>query len=247
MNYIDTGGELPILICVHGLSQTTQSWQRQMELSKHYRLIIVELRGHGKSTVTEDISLHTFVQDILNILHRLNISSANFLGVSLGGIIVQDILRSNPSMVESIILSNTTAYVPYHLGMKVVEEGIKNLETMTDEEYIRELVKHCLHDKDNEQLVDELRESFFLNRDTYAECAKAAVGVNYLPTLAFNTKPTLIIGSLNDKVTPYINALTMKMYCPFAKLKLFKSGHIPNVENWQEWNESVLNFLNENE
>lgn len=245
--YYDTGGDKPTLILIHGLGSKRQSWAYQMELAKHFRLVVPDLRGHGESTITENITISTFAQDTINLLHKLNIHKAHFVGLSLGGIVVQEILRQKPNIVESVILSNTASIIPYTLGSMVVNERQRKLQIMTDKEYIREVAKGCLYDKHNEKLIDEMIVNFFkLNRNTYLEAAKAPLGVNYTSTLMFNAKPTLIMGSLNDNVTPYINTLIMKMFSPFAKLKTFNfCGHASNVEKADEFNESVMEFLKE--
>ncbi|MNF85197.1 AB hydrolase superfamily protein YvaM [compost metagenome] len=247
MSYIDTGGNKPALVMLHGLGSKKEAWIPQLGLSNKYRLIIPTLRGHDDSPIIENITLNTFANDIIDLLlNELNIHKVHLLGLSLGGIVTQEILKQRPDIVQSTILSNTASVIPYHLGSIVVKERQKKLKYMTDEEYIREVSKGCLYDIHNEKLLDDMSSSFFKlsNRSAYLEAAKAPLGINYIPTLMCNKKPMLIMGSLHDKVTPYSNQLTTKMFAPFAKLKMFEfSGHVPNVENWQEFNENVLEFL----
>jgi pimeloyl-ACP methyl ester carboxylesterase len=55
-------------------------------LAEHYRLIILELRGCGDSPISTDISIHTFISDILELLDFLKIEKVHVCGLSLGGI-----------------------------------------------------------------------------------------------------------------------------------------------------------------
>src|SRR4051794_16937844 len=96
VSYIDTGGKKEPLVLIHGLSSKKEAWKKQMKLSKNYRLIIPDLRGHGENEITEDITLDTLSQDIIDLLNKLNIVKAHFCGLSLGGMVVQEILRKKP-------------------------------------------------------------------------------------------------------------------------------------------------------
>lgn len=245
MSYIDTGGDKQVLVFLHGLSSRKESWFKQESLSNHFRLIIPDLRGHGDSEIEDNITMKTFSQDVINLLHKLKIKKASFCGLSLGGIVVQEILKRKPSIVDSIILSNTVSIIPQMLGNMTVRERTNKLNNMSDEEYIKSVSMNCLFDSHNERLVNEMCSDFFkMNRNTYIDSMKAPLGVNYASTLMFNMKPTLIIGSVNDKVTPYVNALTTKMMLPFAKMKTFNNcGHVPNIEKSEEFNNTVMKFL----
>lgn len=243
--YIDTGGDKDALILIHGLGSHKGSWTKQYPLSEHNRLIVPDLIGHTNNNIQCDITLKNMAQYIINLLDELNIESANFAGLSLGGIVVQNILKSHPNRVKSVILSNTCSYLPYWIGKYAVEQRCKDLHSMTLEEYEMKTVENCLYDDSNKELNKTIHKMFMsVNKDTYLEAAKSPLGINYLPMLMNNDKPKLIIGSVHDKVTPYFNAVTTYLFSRNAYLKTFyKAGHIPNIECADEWNQSVLEFL----
>ena len=96
IHYIERGAGEPLLL-IHGLGNTIDLWNSQHALSEHFRLIIPELRGHGTSAITNDISIHTFVSDIFALLDLLKIEKVNICGLSLGGIIAQEMYVRRPS------------------------------------------------------------------------------------------------------------------------------------------------------
>ena len=78
------------MVFIHGLEQTGEAWELQKELSEHYKLFIPTLRGHG-SAPKQEISLRHFANDVLSMLDQEGVYSAHFCGLSLGGVVVQEI------------------------------------------------------------------------------------------------------------------------------------------------------------
>lgn len=63
-------------------------------LAKHYRVIAVDLRGHGQSgsRVEEPITVRAFADDVMALVKHLGIDQAHFGGISMGGMISLEIL-----------------------------------------------------------------------------------------------------------------------------------------------------------
>ncbi|WP_182006239.1 alpha/beta fold hydrolase [Priestia aryabhattai] len=246
MSYLDTGGNKEVLVMIHGLGSKRQSWDFQVnELSKHYRLIIPNLRGHADDKINYNITLQTMAADIIDLLDSLHIKECHFIGLSLGGIVVQELLHSYPRYVKSIILSNTASILPYWIGKYTVDQRMDKLGNMDDKDYEYSATKNCLHGYYPDSYIHKISNMFLdVNRNTYMQAASAPLGINYTNTLIHNSKPMLVIGSIFDRVTPYINTLTTYMLARNAKLKTFyNSGHIPNIEEPEEFNKCVLEFL----
>src|SRR5690242_6869767 len=82
-------GEGPPLILTHGYSSTSEMWQGQVAaLSKHHKLILWDMRGHGQSDYPDDpraYSEQLTVGDIAALLDKAGASMAIVGGLSLGG------------------------------------------------------------------------------------------------------------------------------------------------------------------
>src|SRR4051812_31572018 len=75
------------LVLLHGLCGSSAYWDKVIpELSKHYRVITPDLRGHGESGVSDEAYvMNTMANDISELLEKLFISQAIIFGHSLGG------------------------------------------------------------------------------------------------------------------------------------------------------------------
>ncbi len=104
--------ESPWVTLIHGVGGSSIVWYKQLrDFAKHFNLLVVDLRGHGKSRdlfaaymgrdyTFEDISL-----DVLDVLDHLGIQKSHFVGVSLGTILIRVIAELDPERVESMTLA----------------------------------------------------------------------------------------------------------------------------------------------
>ncbi len=242
MQYQKIGKGNP-LVFIHGLGQTQNAWELQKELSDQFQLFIPTLRGHGGSLVTGNMTLKYFAADILKMLDDNGIYSAHFCGLSLGGVIVQEICRQSSKRVRSMILANTTSYVPSFAFDLAYQDRIKILNQLSDEQYINHTVFNTLHMPTNKEM-NQASNTFHLNREAYITSSKAIRGINYLPLL--NTSiPIHIIASSDDKVTPCMyNAQVTKMWSRGAKMTVLNNtGHLSNIQKPGKFNQIVRNFV----
>jgi 3-oxoadipate enol-lactonase len=239
MEYLDIGDGEKVLVLIHGLSERyDEAWKLQYELSKHYRLIIPALRGHFGNEKS-DITMENYAKDVIELLERLNVNSANFAGVSLGGLVVMEIFKQRPNIIEKIALCNTTYRIPQIIGNKIVNTSERYLNVSKDY-LISKIINKSIH---NSELKEEARKLFYIS-DQYIPAARASIACNYTDTLTQIDKPTLIIGSYLDLTTPVFNVWTLKYLIPHAKVKMLHSGHLSNFECPDEFNKVLKEFIN---
>lgn len=108
--YVDTGGEGPVAIFVHGNSSSKRIFERQLNsgLAQTYRLIALDLPGHGDSDNAPDPQatyfFAGFASALLEALEALQIEKAALFGWSLGGHIVLEMLARWPGAQSAMIL-----------------------------------------------------------------------------------------------------------------------------------------------
>lgn len=244
MYYVDIGQGDP-LVFIHGLGSIKESWQHQYELAAHYRLIIPDLRGHGECNEDQSISIAQFAEDVLALLDTLDIRQAHFCGLSMGGLVVQEIYRQQPERVQTIILSNTFSYTPYSVGNLSLKERMRNLQLLTLDEYITLTATRCLYAKTPE-FIAEAKEMFHIRPEPYFASSHSAIRSNYLSMLPFVKVPTLLIGSMYDEVVPLLSIYQTKWFMPQAKMVIFDNcGHLPNLERREKYNEILFDFIEE--
>jgi pimeloyl-ACP methyl ester carboxylesterase len=239
INYIDIGKGTPILF-LHGLGQTLNAWKPQKELSDTCRLIMIDLRGHGDSEhINTDITLENMAKDVIELIEHLKISSCYIVGLSLGGLVAQEIYRQREDLCMGLILCNTTFYIPSLFAERIVKSS-ERLFNEDRNKLIEHIVRKSVH---NPIFHEEAKQSFHIS-DVYLECAKSGVNYNYFPVLLRVKVPTLLIGSRFDSTTPLYNLFLMKWMIPKAKTVIVNSGHLSNFECRDEVNAAIRNFIN---
>jgi 3-oxoadipate enol-lactonase len=239
INYKDIG-KGDVILFIPGLGQTLNAWLPQKELADTYRLIMVELRGHGDSEhINTDITLENMAKDVIGLIEHLDLKSVYLCGLSLGGIVAQEIYRQREDLVKGLIIANSTFYIPTLLGNKVIEKSKKVLERGKDE-----LIERiCRKDIYNKKFIQEAKQSFYIS-DSYTECSKVALGYNFFPVLLRCKVPVLLIGGLHDSTTPIIfNTYIMKWAIPNCKMVILNAGHLSNFDCRGEFNESIRRFI----
>lgn len=245
LDYIDIGkGEE--LVLIHGLGNRKEAWIPQLSLSSNYRLVLIELRGHGNSVQVEDLTVETFAKDIIEVLNHLNIQKAHFCGISLGGIVAQEIYKQFKDRVKTLILCNTTFYIPSIVGKLSLNKAKYTINQIGVENYKEESIRHCLYNYTDEQAVELAKKAFHIRYDTYLKSVPAACGRNYFFELFKIDVPTLIIGSIEDKVTPVQNAYLMHYFIKSSKLIVFQqTGHLSNIERAEDFNDAIMKHMDE--
>jgi 3-oxoadipate enol-lactonase len=238
INYKDIGkGE--VLVLIHGLGQYSKAWDSQLELANNYRLIIVDLRGHGKSSFIKDnLTLEYMAKDVIELLEKLDISEAFICGLSLGGLVAQEVYRQREDLVSGLILCNTTFYIPTYFANKIVTKSEK-LFHENKNELIEHITKTAIY---NQEYVEEAKQTFYLS-DCYLDAALSGAGYNYFPTLLRVNVPTLLIGGRYDNTTPLYNLFLMKWMIPKAETVILDAAHLSNLECKDDFNQVIRNFV----
>lgn len=234
LTYNDIGkGET--IVFIHGLGMTKEYWKYQIALSTKYRIIAVDLRGHGETEEETDISMENFAKDIIELIELLHIKETYICGHSLGGLVAQELYNQRPDLVKGLILANTTSYITPLANIIMRNTNITNKEYFIDK-----IARRAIHNLDS---LEDVKNAFLI-RDCYIECAKAPVGVYYTGILKNIDVPVLLIASDCDFVTPIYEMHTMSYVlkdCEFVILN--NTGHMSNMEMPEKFNDCVDNFI----
>ena len=104
-------GKGPILVLLHGFLCSSLIWDRIIPLfKKEYKLILVDLPGHGESKDVYVNSIKLMAELVFNTLGSLGIEKFSVLGHSMGGYVAMEMAHQKVSSIEKIILLNSTPY-----------------------------------------------------------------------------------------------------------------------------------------
>ena len=102
---VEDEGEGPLVVCVHGLGGTSNSFTPLMPALTRHRVLRVDLPGSGRSQHAEGaLSIERFVQALLSMCNRLGVARADWIGHSMGSIVCQHLALAQPALVQSLAL-----------------------------------------------------------------------------------------------------------------------------------------------
>jgi pimeloyl-ACP methyl ester carboxylesterase len=111
LSYIESGSGPPLLL-VHGLMVTGEMFEPVIEhFAARHRLIVPDLRGHGRSRgLPPPYTAAQLAADLSRLLDHLGIDSAALLGYSQGGAIAQQLVLDHPLRCNRLMLVCTYAF-----------------------------------------------------------------------------------------------------------------------------------------
>lgn len=106
-HYLEQGEGEP-LVLIHGVGMQAAAWYPQIEyFSKHYRVISVDMPGHGKSTKLADgAPLKAFVDWAIEFITAFNLGAVNLAGHSMGSLITTGVSATRPDLVKRMAVLN---------------------------------------------------------------------------------------------------------------------------------------------
>ncbi|HEX8326280.1 MAG TPA: alpha/beta hydrolase [Hymenobacter sp.] len=107
LHYVE-GGHGPVLVCLPGWPQTWFSYHPiAAELARHYRVLIVDVRGMGSSDKpAAGYDKKTMARDIYELLRQLGIAKASLLGHDIGGMVAASFAFNHPEATEKLVLAD---------------------------------------------------------------------------------------------------------------------------------------------
>jgi 3-oxoadipate enol-lactonase len=102
---VEEEGEGDAIVCVHGLGGSTNTFTPLMPAMARHRVIRVDMPGSARSSRVEGpFTVERFVETLLSVCTRLNVTRAHWVGHSLGTIVCQHLAVAAPKLVRSLAL-----------------------------------------------------------------------------------------------------------------------------------------------
>jgi pimeloyl-ACP methyl ester carboxylesterase len=106
----------PVII-LHGLFGMLDNWHLiAQRLSDAYRVVSVDLRNHGHSPHSDEMSYELMATDVANLIADLGFSSANVMGHSMGGKVAMTLAKSHSELIRKLMVVDIApkSYEPSH-------------------------------------------------------------------------------------------------------------------------------------
>lgn len=247
-------GEGPPLIMIMGLSANIDWWHPYVieQFSKHFKTVTFDNRGAGRTDKPAiDYSIKIFADDTVGLMDALGIKKAHLLGVSMGGIIGQEIALSYPEKVDKLVLVSTTCGGPN--SVPVPPETLQIMlsrEEVTVEERMRQTVDLLYPEEyreNNPEIMEEAVRRLMIAPiplDAYMRQLQAASQFDSYDGLQNIKAPTIVLTGKKDILLPWENSKILAERIPGAKLVTFEeSGHGMLSQNAEEFVQAVIEFL----
>ena len=216
----------PPLLLVHGFSGGAQAWERSVPVfAKRYRVIVPELRAHGRSSGTPETIHHRyFAADLVGLLDHLGIDRAHFLGHSSGGMSLLFVGTQHGDRVRTLTLVNAT-YRFDEVAKAHMRKVVEELSIPPEAIEASRRVHGPTHGPEHWRV---LREAFY----------QFTVDPDELPfdpsNLAAITSPVLVMHGDRDPFFPVYIPVNMYRAMPNAELCILPmAGHDVPVQ-WED-------------
>jgi 3-oxoadipate enol-lactonase len=249
LNHTDSGGSGPPVVLVHAIGCDHRMWDDlRARLAPAFRVISVDVRGHGASPVVpRPYTLAGLADDVAAVLDRLGIAKASWVGLSMGGMIGQAFALRHPARIDRLVLANTTStYGPDGRAMwqararMVQEGGLAAIREMVATRYFSEDFR-ARQPKE----VDDVMARFLLTpAEGYLGCCDAIAELDFSGDLPRIRARTLVIAGEADAGTPPAMAQAIAAKLPGARMAVIPgAAHLAAVEKPEAFGGLVLEFL----
>lgn len=252
MSYDDIGQGRP-MVFIHGYPLNRAIWTPQVEhLSKRYRLILPDLRGHGDSEATPGpYTMDLLADDLTSLIQALHIRQPVILcGLSMGGYVALAFARRHPELLAGLILTATHAGADTETGKENRRKAIAAAQKACGngpaiESMLPKLLAPATY-HEKPQLVQHVRQ--IMEKTSLAGVVNAQLGMIERPdsyeTIASLEVPGLMVYGDQDQIIPEDAAVRTGASFADGSIAAIKgAGHLLNMEKPGEFNQILSDWL----
>lgn len=254
IHYLDLNpGGYPVVLLIHGLGATGDSWQLQFNplIEAGYRVLAPDMRGFGRSNYPGGRNNPKIMAaDSFKLLEKLEITSCHIVGISMGGTIALQVVLEEQALVNSMVLANSFAKLrPKNLaawtfyGIRFALVHILGINKQAN--YV---ASRLFTQPDQEELRTEFAKQVRqADQNGYRSTMRSYARFDLSNRLSEIKVPTLIITAENDSVVPPPVQAEMADKIPNSNhIIIPDAGHAVSVERPEIFNNLILNFLDSN-
>jgi len=232
------------LVLIAGWGTDLRAWIFQLPaFRKYFRVVTFDNRGVGKSDKpTGPYSMKLMAADVIGLMNSLDIVAGHVLGLSMGGMIAQEVAINYPDRVLRLVLGCTFAYQGDSSGQTDEYSKLTKLDPKQ--------IKLTLASLANNNPVGRVFVVLWMKLMSKSWAAgfksqgAAIKGHDTSDRLRLIKSPTLVIAGIKDRVIRPSSSEFIASRIPGARLVMIENGsHSMSAENRKEFNKAVLAFL----
>ncbi len=239
----------PVVVLSHSLGSSSIMWAPQLpRLSETYRVLCYDSRGHGGSSAPEGAySLDQLGDDALSLMDGMDLAQVHWVGLSMGGMIGQNLALRQNGRLKSLTLCDTAAQIPQSAQAtwdeRIAAVTAGGMEPLADSTMERWFTAPYLARKPS--AVDSIRAQFVATPPAgFIGCCHALKPLDYLDQLHTIDLPTMIIVGAEDTGTPVAASEAMHERIANSQLEILpEAAHLSNIEQAEGFTKALLGFL----
>jgi 3-oxoadipate enol-lactonase len=251
--YYEVYGDGEPLLLIPGSGMNHLGWTDEIPVyAREFKVIVFDPRGTGQSSFPEgvDVTMALMADDAAALLDALGVDAAHVYGVSLGGMVAQEMALRHPEKIRSLILGATTPGGPHAVPAEdwalaafvaAMTQGVEApnfLEIMFSPGYLAE------HRSEAVDYFTRVSGGPPTPPQVAIAQVKASAGHDTYDRLPSITAPTLVLDGADDPMVPAENSRILAERIPGAELVLLDGArHGYKFEKQAEANAAVLDFL----
>jgi 3-oxoadipate enol-lactonase len=246
--WYDEGAGTPVLL-VMGLAYPAASWFRQVPvLAAHHRVLTVDNRGSGATGLAPSApwTVETMAADCLAVLDAAGEQSAHVVGISMGGLMAQELALSSPERVRSLVLMASHPGLAHGVFPPEVHAFLAARNDAPEEQRAEMSIPFNYAASTARELIEEdwaVRLEGTAGAEGYAAQGGTALwsGYDRLPGL---TVPTLVVHGAQDRLVVPANGELLSDAIPDAELVLVDdANHVLTTDQVDRVNEVLLDWV----
>jgi 3-oxoadipate enol-lactonase len=243
---LDGPENAPPLMLSNSLGTNLHMWDPQIpELTKHFRVIRYDSRGHGKSGAPDGpYSIEELGRDALAIMDALELDQVHWIGLSKGGMIGQWLLTHAPERIGRAVLANTGSHMPppdlWNQRIRTaMDKGMEELTPGVIERWFTPEFR-----KREPAIVQKIvRMLHTTPAHGYAASCSAIRDMDQRESIRAVTNPVLVVVGSRDPATPPEMGRHIANAIPGARIVTLEAAHLSNIEQADAFNQAVIDFL----
>ena len=238
--FFESFGSGDPLVLLHGFLESSIIWKDFIpELSKNRQVVVIDLPGQGKSDVVAEVQTMELQAEAVNeVVKKLNIQKASFIGHSMGGYIGLAFLEKYPEKVERIMLLNSTTEADSE-ERKEVRDRSAELVKRNKKAYVSMAISNLTTPENSGKFASELQ---FL-KDHVSEFPTGGITAN-LRGMKIRTDKTEVLRRfegrkiwVTGKQDPLLDFNTIMELAEGigSEFHLFPNGHLSSIEDKEKF------------
>jgi 2-hydroxy-6-oxonona-2,4-dienedioate hydrolase len=246
--FVDDQGEGHAFVFVHGFLGSSEMWSFQKNyFKKKYRIIAPALPGFGESYKAKSLSsINEMAKFILKIVNQKKIDKFHLIGHSMGGMIVQEIVKIEPDKVQKLICFATSSIGDIPGRFEPMNVSIQRLKTDGIDDFKNRIPpKWFVKGNKDKNYYFCKNAAKNVSEETANNAMVAMKNWNGYSNLKNINNKTLIIWGDKDVSYNFKQVDTLNKNIPKSELKIVKeSSHNTHLEKPEEVNKIIEQFLN---